>query len=66
MFPHHYIHDTGSKVHVRFCVEAIDKTGGEDYCTLAIALVQVVNEKDATAPHAVDMQLQSERGLFDM
>jgi hypothetical protein len=53
MLPRHYVHDTGSKIHVHFYVEAIDKTGGEDYCTLLVALVQVVSEKDATAPHAV-------------
>jgi hypothetical protein len=59
-----YVHCTGSKVHVQFCIEATDKTGSKDYCTLAVALVQIVNEKYVTAPHAVYTKLQSERGLF--
>jgi hypothetical protein len=35
------------------CVEATDRTGGKDYCSLAAALAQAVHEQDTTVPHAV-------------
>jgi hypothetical protein len=38
------IHSTKSRINLWLCVEAIDRTGGEDGCPLAIVLVQVVLE----------------------
>jgi hypothetical protein len=36
------------QVHMLFCVEAIDKTGGEDYCLLVATLVKVAHGKVTT------------------
>jgi hypothetical protein len=36
------IHGTRSRVHLEFCVEAINRIGGNNYCFLAAALVQTV------------------------
>jgi hypothetical protein len=44
------MHSTISVVNMQFCVAAIDISGSENYYPLVIALVQVVHEKDTTAP----------------
>lgn len=60
------IHGVKIQVHLHFCAEAIERTRGEDYSPLAVALVQVVYEEDTPASHAVYMKLRSERGPFHM
>jgi hypothetical protein len=55
------VHVAKVRVHLQFCAEAIERTGGEDYSPLAVALVQVLHEKYMPASHAVYMKLNSER-----
>jgi hypothetical protein len=59
-------HGIRSQVHLQFYVEATDRNGGDDYCSLAAAFVQAVHDKDIAAPHAMYAKLQSKRGLFHM
>jgi hypothetical protein len=44
---------TKSQVHFQFCIEATERTEGKDFCPLAVALAQLVHEKDTTAPYTV-------------
>jgi hypothetical protein len=46
-----------SQIHLQIHVEAISRTEGKDYCPLAVALVQVIHEKDVTAPFGLDAKL---------
>lgn len=50
-----------SNVEPKFCLQATDRTGGESYCSLAVAVVQIVH---GTALLAVYIRLQSERCFF--
>jgi hypothetical protein len=59
-------HGMRSQVHLQFYVEATDRNGGDDYCSLAATFVQVVHDKDTAAPHATYATLQSKKGFFHM
>jgi hypothetical protein len=46
MLPHQStIHATKVLAHLQFCIEAINRTGSEDYWHLATTLVQVVHDR---------------------
>jgi hypothetical protein len=60
------IHGIRSQVHLQFYVDSTDRNGGDDYCPLAAALVQVIHDKDTAALHAMYAKLQFKRGLFLM
>jgi hypothetical protein len=53
------VHNTQhKKIWFIYNLEAIDRTAGEDYYSpLAVAHVQVIHEKDRTAPHVVYTEL---------
>lgn len=53
MLPHlSKICGTKCQIHLQFCVEAIDLTGGND-CPLTVAIVQVVHKKNNTSSCSV-------------
>jgi hypothetical protein len=58
-FMQYTIHSTTTQLHIQFCVEAVYRTGVEDYSPLVVTLVQVVHENDRTASHAA----HCERGV---
>jgi hypothetical protein len=65
MLRHHpVVHGTKSEIHLEFGVETIERIVGEDYCLLALALVQVVREEDTTASRAFHVKRRPGRGLF--
>jgi hypothetical protein len=36
------VHGAKHLAHLQFCVEAINRTGGEDYCILAVTFIQIL------------------------
>jgi hypothetical protein len=44
---------TKNQVHLQFYIEATERTEGKDFYPLAVALAQLVYEKDTTAPYTV-------------
>lgn len=67
MMPHlSAVDDTESQVHLQSCVRAMNRTADEGYCLPTPALVQVVHERDKTAPYTEYAKLHFAGGLLHM
>jgi hypothetical protein len=53
-----------SQVYLQYCAKAIDSTGGKDCSPLAVALVQIVHEKNTAISSAVYTRLHSREPII--